>query len=102
MSKPQCPTAARPWSLVIGHSPRTGGSRGFTVMELCFGLVITALVMAAVASFVMAVSQSWRHSDQVETSAMRAWQATMRLGRAVQDARLIGAYNAGSLDSAPP
>ena len=93
------------WDLGIGHSSRGAAPRhvrGFTVMELCFGMVITALVMAAVATFLMAVSQSWRHSDQVETSTMRAWQATVRLGRAVQDARLIGAYSAGDIDAATP
>jgi hypothetical protein len=97
MPKGGAPLAIGRWSFA-GQRAR---ARGFTVMELCFGLLITALVMAAVASFVMAVSQSWRHSDQVETSAMRAWQATVRLGRAVQDARLIGAYSAGSLTSTP-
>ena len=120
MTKPQCPInvqapmpkGAAPlvighwslfghWDLGIGHSAARRAARGFTVMELCFGLIITALVMAAVASFVMAVSQSWRHSDQVETSSMRAWQATVRLGRTVQDARLIGAFHAGDLFSAP-
>src|SRR5687768_6063725 len=125
MTKPQCPInvqALMPkggaplvighwslighWDLGIGHSAGVGHpartwvrrARGFTFMELCFGLIITALVMAAVATFLMAVSQSWRHSDQVETSSMRAWQATVRLGRAVQEARLIGACNAGNLD----
>lgn len=76
--------------------------RGFTVVELCFGLVITALVMFAVATFVMAVSQSWRHSDEVETAARHAWQATVRLGRTVQDARLIGAFNHGDLSANTP
>lgn len=76
--------------------------RAFTVVELCFGLVVTSLVMAAVATFLLAVSQSWRYSDQVETTSMHAWQATVRLVRTVQDARLIGAVSQGDIFGTTP
>jgi hypothetical protein len=76
--------------------------RAFTVVEMCFGLLVTSLVMAAVATFLLAVAQSWRYSDQVETTSMHAWQATVRLVRTVQDARLIGAVSPGDLGGPTP
>jgi hypothetical protein len=74
---------------------------GFTFIELCFGLVITSLVMGAVAAFTLSVSRAWRYSDQVQAAAVHARQTTVRLGRLVQDARLIGAVEAGGLTGTP-
>jgi hypothetical protein len=88
--------------LGIGHWRLRPRGRGFTVVELCFGLVVTALIMGAVASFLLAASQSWRYSDQVATSSMHAWQATVRLVRTMQDARLIGAVMPGDLNVSTP
>jgi hypothetical protein len=76
--------------------------RAFTVVEMSFGLIVTSLVMAAVAAFLLAVGQSWRYSDQVETTSMHAWQATVRLVRTVQDARLIGAVSPGDIFGPTP
>jgi hypothetical protein len=76
--------------------------RAFTVVELSFGLVVTSLVMAAVAAFLLAVAQGWRYSDQVETTSMHAWQASVRLVRTVQAARLIGAVSPGDIFAATP
>lgn len=77
-------------------------TRAFTLVELCFGLIVTSMVMAAVAAFLLAVAQGWRYSDQVETTSMHAWQATVRLVRAVQGARLIGAVSPGDIFGATP
>lgn len=82
-------------------APRTDGrsrrTRAFTFVELCFGLVITALVMSAVAAFTLATAQHWKQSDQEEATATQGRQATLRLTRTVQDAKLIGASRGGSL-----
>jgi hypothetical protein len=88
---------------VIGNlQSATSARRAFTFIELCLGLVVTSLVMAAVAAFTLAVSTSWRHSDQAQTTAAHARQMSARLARLVQDARLIGAVQAGAIDGTPP
>ena len=76
-------------------------SAGFTFVELCFGLVVTALVMGAVAAFTLATASGWQHGDEVEMTAGRTRQAATRLTRAVRDARLIGALQSGAINGNP-
>ncbi len=77
-------------STVFVPRPRRA-RRGFTFVELCLGLLVTTLVMAAVASFALAAAQSWKHSEQTNSAVIRARQAAIRITRIVQNCELIGA-----------
>jgi Tfp pilus assembly protein PilW len=80
----------------------SGARRGLTLVELCFGLVITSLVVGAVGAFTLAVAQHWKQSDAETVSTARARQSSLALGRNVQEARLMGAVRPGSLDGSNP
>lgn len=84
--------------------PRAGSRRGFTFVELCLALVITALVMSAVTSFVLAMSHSWKHNERSDAATLYARQAAARIDRTIQEGRLIGAtYSpAGGYSGANP
>lgn len=73
----------------------------FTFPELCFGLVIAALVMGAVAAFALAMSRSWTHAQETESITVTARQVTNRITRTVQDAKLIGAISNGATNPNP-
>jgi prepilin-type N-terminal cleavage/methylation domain-containing protein len=68
------------------HCPR----RGFTLIELCLGLIIVAMVMSALAAFALAVSNCWKYSDASEASAISGNQAVIRLQRRLHDAKRVG------------
>jgi hypothetical protein len=53
--------------------------RGLTLVELCMGLVVTAMVGTAVASFSLAVTEGWYKSQQAQAQAVTATQASARM-----------------------
>lgn len=77
-------------------SPRASMSRtnclrrGFTLVELCLGLLVMAMVMSALAAFALAVSNCWKYSDASEASAISGNQAVIRLQRRLHDAKRVG------------
>jgi len=75
---------------------------GFTVLELCFGIIVTSLVMLAVASFSLAMGTAWRRSSELESLTLRARQAGARVAREIRDGKLITTFRAGSLDGSAP
>src|SRR4051812_18505779 len=77
-------------------SVRARQVRAFTLIELCLGLLVTSLVAAAVASFMLSVSKCWASSENVQSSAMRADQFTARLAAQLRDAKRIGYWQDAS------
>jgi type II secretory pathway pseudopilin PulG len=73
-------------------------SRGFTFVELCFGLVITALVMAALATFSLAMSTAWQNAGSSESILLCANQNVRLLDAKIRPCALTGAWQPGSLD----
>jgi hypothetical protein len=69
--------------------PRPHG-RGFTLVELCLGLVVTAMVMSAVAALALAVSNCWKFSDALQSGLLTGNQALVRLQRHLHDAKRTG------------
>src|SRR3954453_19167418 len=64
--------------------------RGFTLVELCLGLVVVAMVMSAVAAFALAVSNCWKFSDASQSALLTGNQALARLQRHLHDAKRTG------------
>lgn len=77
--------------------------RGFTFVELMLGLLVTSLVMGALAAVLSAVGQGWKQSGTANASSGVTSQTHLRLQRTLRATRLIGAVRAGSLtnSSAP-
>jgi prepilin-type N-terminal cleavage/methylation domain-containing protein len=71
--------------------------RGFTLVELSIGMVITSLVIGAAASFMLAVSSSYRAADNDAAMQVIDTQVHARLQKEIRGACLIGAVRPGSL-----
>jgi len=72
--------------------------RGFTFVELCLGLVITSLVMSALAAFTLAMSAAWKQAEQTQSATVIANQVSAVLQDQIRQARLLGGWRAGSIN----
>jgi prepilin-type N-terminal cleavage/methylation domain-containing protein len=72
---------------------------GFTLVELMIGLVVTALVMAALAGLTTAVAQGWKQSETTQSTTNVTTQVHLRVQRSLRAARLLGVCEIGSLDN---
>jgi Tfp pilus assembly protein FimT len=70
----------------------------FTFVELCFGLVITALVMSALATFSLAMSTAWQNAGSSQASLLAANQVVRLLDARIRPCGLTGGWRQGSLD----
>lgn len=77
---------------------------GFTVVEMLIGMVITSLVLAALAGISLSVTQSWAESDGTQTLGLQSQQVYARVRHYLSSAKYIGLVNAGSLTgtASPP
>src|SRR5687768_1051839 len=76
--------------------PRHGRS-AFTLMELVIGMMVTGLVMAAVAALLSAVAQGWEQSGHTQAMSTFRVQAHARVQKILKSAKQIGAVRAGSI-----
>lgn len=67
-------------------------------MELVLGMIVTGLVMTAVAGLLSAVAKGWQHSGDTQASSNHAVQTHARMQKIVKGARQLGAVRAGSLE----
>ena len=74
-------------------------SRAFTLVELMLGLLVTALVMGALAALLAAVAQGWQYSEESQHNSSLVAQAHMRLQRVLKSASLVGAVRTGALNN---
>ena len=58
--------------------------RGFTFVELCLGLVITALVMSAMAAFSLAMASAWKSAEKTQSLTLRGHHAVLRIEKEAQ------------------
>lgn len=72
--------------------------RGFTLLELLIGMVITAMVLTALATVTYAVSVNWKTAEAVEASYMAGAQVNARLGQHLRSAATLGAIRNGTLN----
>lgn len=71
--------------------------RGFTFVELCLGLVVTAMVVGGVASFALAVSEAWQNAGSSQSVLLSANHDAMLLSEKIRPCVLTGGWQAGSL-----
>jgi hypothetical protein len=71
---------------------------GFTFVELCLGLLVTTLVLGALASFTLAMASAWKHAEQSQSLHLRGQQTVLRLAEMLHRAKLLGPVRAGGLD----
>ena len=84
------------WKSTFSTLRRSSG--GFTFVELCFGLVITALVMAALATFSLAMSTAWQNAGSSQDILLQANQDVRLLDAKIRPCALTGGWQSGSLD----
>jgi type II secretory pathway pseudopilin PulG len=70
--------------------------KGFTLVELCLGIALTALVLGALASFLLAMSRAWQSTENTNASILAATQISKRVERELSSAKYIGAVSNGS------
>jgi prepilin-type N-terminal cleavage/methylation domain-containing protein len=70
---------------------------GFTLLELMIGMVITSLVMTAVAAVLSAVGQGWKQNGTVQSTSNGTVQTHLRVQRLIKSAHQLGAYRVGAI-----
>jgi hypothetical protein len=70
----------------------------FTLMELIMGMIITGLVMAAIAALLSAVAMGWEQSGKSQTSSIHRVQTHARIQRILKGVKQLGAIRAGSIN----
>src|SRR5580700_11331289 len=94
-----CAPPLTKFSPAFGSAPSAGlRNTGFTFVELCFGLVITALVMAALATFSLAMSTAWQNAGSSQAILLAANQDVRLLDAKIRPCGLTGGWQPGSLD----
>jgi Tfp pilus assembly protein PilW len=78
--------------------PSSFPRRGFTAIELILGMLITTLIMGAMAAFCMAMSTAWKSAEKTQAVTLLGNQVVMRVQNEIRNAKLIGACTAGSSD----
>ena len=73
--------------------------RAFTFVELCLALVVSSIMLSALAAFTLAVGNYWRQSTGTQTAALTANQAIVRIQKRLFDAHRLGYCRAGSAGS---
>jgi|GEM_PF-1114028 type II secretory pathway pseudopilin PulG len=85
--------------LFVTQSQTTShAKRGFLLVELVIGLVIVALVMLGAAAIMGAVAQGWNDQDVTRSTQLQANQTYVRVQNALEGAKYVGYWNAGSMD----
>ena len=84
-----------------GQSRGAATRSGLTFAELVIGMMVTALVAAAVAAVLTSVSQGWQNSREIETQTSLSSQGMSRINKTIRTVRQIGAIRAGGINSSP-
>lgn len=90
---------------------RRGGSRGrcasgitqraFTLIELLIGLVVTSLVIGAVAAIAMAVAQGWSSADPTQSLSVQSLALQSKLQSLLCGSCYVGYASTGGGSTAP-
>ncbi len=73
--------------------------RGFTLVELIIGMVITAMVLCALSVVTFAVSNGWENAQAADSSFVTGGQVQARIAQWFRPATAVGAAQRGSLGS---
>jgi hypothetical protein len=72
--------------------------RAFTAMELMLGMLVTSLIMTAIAGLMTAVGHGWKQTTSTEASSNVITQSHTRMQKMLRASRQIGRTREGSLD----
>jgi len=78
---------------------RRSARRGFTLAELMIGMLVTVLVLSAMAAFVSAVAEGWNQSDGTQDLALEAHQAYQRVDHYLSSALYVAQPASGASSS---
>ncbi len=70
---------------------------GFTLAELILGMMITSMVMSAVAAVMVSVTEGWDQGKYVQAVPVSLLQLQVRLGRIFQGSAYVAQWQGGSL-----
>ena len=87
----------RPHRRRPGRSGRGPARAGFTLMELVMGMIVTGLVMSAIAALLSAVAMGWQQSGATQETSTHRVQAHARMHRLLKGVKQIGAVRGGSI-----
>ena len=81
-------------------SPRVPprGRRAFTLMELVMGMIVTGLVMSAIAALLSAVAMGWEQNGKSQANSVHRVQVHARLQRILKGVKQLGAVRPGSVN----
>jgi hypothetical protein len=71
---------------------------GFTAVEMFMGMMITTLVLGAMAAFCMAMSSAFSSAGKSQLITLKAQQIANKITSEIRAARLLGACRLGSSD----
>jgi len=74
-------TAGQLHSVIIRRNGGRGCRCAFTLMELIMGMIVTGLVMAAIAALLSAVAMGWDQSGKSQTNSVYRVQTHARIQR---------------------
>ncbi|MBC7785601.1 MAG: hypothetical protein H7144_17350 [Burkholderiales bacterium] len=69
---------------------KSSRGRGFTFIEMCMGMIITAMVGLAVSGFSLTVANYWRHAGQQQALQVSGAQSGGVIGPIIESARALG------------
>jgi len=78
------------------------GRGGMTLIELSIGLLVTSLVMGALASLWFAVARTWGQNTGSQAAALTAAHASGRMEQILRQAQFLIQYRRGSLKPSQP
>jgi prepilin-type N-terminal cleavage/methylation domain-containing protein len=81
---------------------RAQSSRGFTVIELSMGMLIMAIILAALAGLALALSSGWKATETNDGLQAARRQTSTQMYSNVRSAKFIGAATEDKLDSSGP
>jgi hypothetical protein len=65
-------------------------AKGFTLVEVCLAMIVTAMIGSALAAFSLAVATQWRQSEQQQYLQVSCHQANGVVGPIVESSRAVG------------
>jgi len=77
-------------------------TRAFTLMELIMGMIVTGLVMSAIAALLSAVAMGWEQNGKSQASSVYRVQTHARIQRILKGVKQLGAVRTGSVNGSGP
>ena len=80
------------------RTPRSRRRSAFTLMELVMGMIVTGLVMSAIAALLSAVAMGWEQNGRSQADSVHRVQAHARIQRLLKGVKQLGVVRPGSVN----